>query len=149
MSQLTKGQKRMFAVLMVVILYAVYDIASNWDTYKAYYSNTTIKNKRNKTAAEAANQKINPTENKSYLKDWNEDPFYISGRQTFVKKSSSPPETVLKLKAISYAGENSVIMINDKILKTGDIIEGYRIEKIEQKSVTLNKSGKVLKLFLQ
>jgi len=149
MSQLTKGQKKLFVVLAIVVLYAVYDIASNWDTYVAYYSNKSRKVNLGKNTNDQVSKKVNIPENKSYQKTWNEDPFYIAGKRSYTKRSVSSSEVVLKLKAISYAGENSVVMINNSILKIGDIIEEYRIEKIEQNRVSLIKDGKVKILSLQ
>jgi hypothetical protein len=151
MSQLNKGQKRMLALLALVLLYAVYDIASNWDSYTSYYSNKPKKKaNQSKNTATGVNTLANTKVDKSYLKDWNKDPFYIpSVRRTYRKQVNTSAEIVLKLNAISYSGENSVAMINNKILKIGDSISGYRVQKIEPKTVSIIKDGKVKVLSLQ
>lgn len=145
MSSLTKGQKRLLVVMALVLAYGVFDVVTNKESYFSYYSSKS----QNKKAAPA--NVVNPNSpetqkrsvrNAKYLQNWGDDPFY---NQRFVRRVSSPvivqTAVELNLKAISFSGENSVVMINDRVLMTGDVIEGYQVVKIEPSRVTLNNGS--------
>lgn len=149
MSSLTKGQKRLLVVLAIVVAYGVFDVINNKDSYLGYYSGGK-KGKKIKAAnvVDLNVQKIKKVSarNTKYLQTWGDDPFY---NQKFVRRKVKPvivqTEVQLNLKAISYNGANSVVMINDRVLMIGDVIEGYQVRKIEPARVTLSK-GNVSKI---
>lgn len=146
MSSLTKGQKRLLIVMAVVLAYGIFDVITNKDSYFSYYSTKKKDPKINQTNVVNPNTpdvKKSSIRNAKYLQTWGEDPFY---NQRFVRRQSSGPviiqsEVQLNLKAISYSGTNSVVMINDRVLMAGDVIEGFKVVKIEPSRVTLSKDG--------
>ena len=152
MSSLTKGQKRLLVVLAIVLAYGIFDVITNKDSYFSYYSHGK-KDKGNKSTnvADLNISEIKKASNRSakYLQTWGDDPFY---NQRFVHKRvvtrRRQAEVQLNLKAISY-GENSVVMINDRVLMVGDVIAGYQIKKIEPTRVMLSKGSENKVLILR
>lgn len=67
------------------------------------------------------------------------------GLPTKEKQKSSPFTLIGTIK--SKNGESAAI-INDQVLNVGDIIDGYRVTRIENKSVTLVSGKKVIELKL-
>jgi hypothetical protein len=63
--------------------------------------------------------------------------------------AESAAEVPLVLNAISYNNGNSVVMINQKILSAGDMIEGYKVIRIEPTRVVLTKGDESKTLNLQ
>ncbi len=148
--ELTKSQKRLLILLGFVLIYFVYDVVSNWDTYAGFYSGkkTVVRNKNNeKDKNKTAEQ---PEQNRQkYLEKWGRNPFYKKvERKKTVKRSVQKRKIKLFLYAVSMKDNNSVALINDKVVKIGDIISGYTLQKIEKKQVTLSdgKNKIVLKL---
>jgi MSHA biogenesis protein MshK len=56
--------------------------------------------------------------------------------------------TALKLQSILHGNHQAKVVINGKILKKGDRISGYRIEKINKKTVKLRSEQKQITLSL-
>ena len=56
--------------------------------------------------------------------------------------------TSLKLRGVIVGGNNSIAIINDKFVRIGDRIDGYRVVRIEAKEVFLKSGNKTLKLEL-
>jgi hypothetical protein len=146
MSSITKGQKRLLIVLGLVLAYGAFDVIKNSDQYVGFYSggnkSKKVKKSNNVVDVEAQVTQNASVRNVKYLQSWGNDPFY---NQSFVRRRVVPrrvQKTVqLNLKAISYNGENSVVMINDRILMVGDVIEGYQVKKIEPARVMLSKGN--------
>jgi hypothetical protein len=45
--------------------------------------------------------------------------------------------------------QNPLVLINSKILKEGDQIEGFKIQKIEKNSVDMTRNGVMYKALLE
>jgi len=145
--EINKSQKRLFIILGIVILYLVYDVISNFDSYTSFYGEkksapviTAVKKDSIVTAVKE--KEID------YLADWGKDPFYMvitSGPKRNVKRNYKPK---LQLYAISYKGDQSAALINDNFLKVGALVEGYRLQKIEKNQVTLSDGKNTIKLKL-
>lgn len=144
MSSLTKGQKRLLVVLAIVLAYGIFDVIKNKDSYFGYYRGNKKEKKIKPTNVVELNvpeiEKTSTLKAK-YLHTWGDDPFY---NQRFVRRrvvtQQVETEVQLNLKAISY-GENSVVMINDRVLMVGDVIQGYQVKKIEPTRVILSKGS--------
>ena len=54
----------------------------------------------------------------------------------------------LKLKGVIVGGNHSIAIINDKFVRTGERINGYRVVRIGQKEVLLRSGNKTVKLRL-
>lgn len=56
--------------------------------------------------------------------------------------------TSLKLRGVIVGGNNSIAIINDKFVRIGERIDGYKVVRIEAKKVFLKSGNKTLKLEL-
>jgi len=56
--QITKSQKRLFILLGLVLVYAVYDISSNFDTYSGFYSDKKTEIQNNSQTAKIDSAKV-------------------------------------------------------------------------------------------
>ena len=54
----------------------------------------------------------------------------------------------LKLKGVIVGGKHSIAIINDKFVRTGERINGYRVLQIAEKEVLLKSGNKTIKLRL-
>ncbi len=54
----------------------------------------------------------------------------------------------LKLKGVIVGGKHSIAIINDKFVRTGERINGYRVVRIAEKEVLLRSGNKTVKLRL-
>ena len=147
--EITKSQKRLFIILGIVLLYAVIDFINNKDTYLGFYGDQSTA-KAVVATQKNTNQNSAPQEKASeYLAGWGKDPFYISPINKIrkrIKKQLTKPR--LQLFAISYKGEQSAALINDKILHIGDLIAGYHVKNIKKNLVLLSDGKKTLELKL-
>ena len=153
--QVTKSQKRLLIILGIVLLYAVYDLTSNLDTYKKFYSGKTL-NKITKAVSDTSRSKVvknAANERKEYLEKWGEDPFYILTAERKTKKPTyrkvARSKETLSLLAISVKAGSTIALINDKIVKQGDIINGYEVLSITKNSVLLDNGKKKITLVLK
>jgi len=147
--EITKSQKRLLILLGIVLIYAAYDFISNKDTYMGFYgkSKKTVVAKK-KNAQKAVKKENTALAGTSYLEHWSHDPFY--------KKIKSQKKSVAKklrkinfhLFAVSIKANESVALINDKMVKEGDMISGYTVTNIGKKKVTLTKGKKTVVLNL-
>jgi len=141
MANLTKSQKRLLIVLAIVLAYAGFDIISNWDSYKGFYSSEPgkiIKKSQQPTLGEKTRAK----KTGYYDKNWKNDPFFVSVRQKKQKKVYRRKKKELTVQAISYEEKNPVAMINYQIVSIGETVDGYKVVKIEPNRVILKKGGK-------
>lgn len=153
--QVTKSQKRLLIILGIVLLYAVYDLTSNLDTYKKFYSGKTL-NRITKAVSDTSRSKVvknAANERKEYLEKWGEDPFYILTAERKTKKPTyrrvARSKETLALLAISVKAGSTIALINDKIVKQGDIIDGYEVLSITKNSVLLDNGKKKITLVLK
>ena len=148
--QITKSQKRLFILLGLVLIYAVYDIISNFDTYTGFYSESEDKVAVQGDEAKADSAKIIvEVERKEYLNKWGRNPFYKKVEKKRVAKVVKHKRKVnLNLYAISMKDNNSVALINDKMVKIGDMIEGFTLQQIAKKKVTLSDGSRTITLTL-
>ena len=72
---------------------------------------------------------------------WGRDPFVLSGGTTQVGKRGISLGG-LSLNGVSWRGEVGVAIVNDFIVKEGDVFEGYKAIKILKKGIILEKDGK-------
>lgn len=56
--------------------------------------------------------------------------------------------TSMKLKGVIVGGKHSIAIINDKFVRTGERINGYRVVRIAEKEVLLKSGNKTIKLRL-
>lgn len=140
--KLQKSQKRLLLVLGLVLIYALIDFISNSDRYKKYYF---TEDDDSKATVILRNAILTPAKKQTFVDQdlsWKRDPF-TQRRQSktvkIIKRVNT--DSKLNLKAITFDSENSFVMINDKILMEGEIIQGYLIRKIYKDKVELFKNG--------
>ncbi len=141
----SKSQKRLFALLAVVLVYAGYDYLSNADTLKndqfvessPAESRLIKKGKRGFTAAKRFDSDLK----------WKRDPFAKVALQTGNTGNAKTTSRIpLTLSAVSLDGKKSFVIINNRILSTNDLIEGYKIRKILAEKVILEKDNRLQQL---
>ncbi len=148
--EITKSQKRLFIILGIVVAYGIWDFISNMDTYTSFYSGkpkaaSVTQQQSDQDDAELAAQKKQST---GYLEKWGRDPFHKKVKKKVQKAVASKPKVRLTLYAISEKENNSVALINDKIVKIGDMIGGYTLIRIGKKDVSLKDGSKTITLKL-
>ncbi len=147
--QLTKSQKILFILLGVVLAYAIFDFVTHKNTYVSFYSGQKDEAVGSAQSQQNTTQKqIDPLQSKVFA-EWGSDPFLrkaeIKAQKRWKKKRA---RVKLKLKAISYRSDGSVALINDRIVKQGDVISGYRVIAIGTHSVTLSNGKRRIMLKL-
>ena len=145
---ITKSQKRLVFILLIAVGYAAYDLLSNSEQYKALLgfgsSQEETKKVREKGKKDTKTKTIVEDTVKNIVMNWGRDPFFTEEMRPPKKKIiRRKPEVKLNLNAITFSGENSIVIINDQILKEGEMIEGYKVEKIYLNKVKLNKLGRI------
>ena len=141
--KITKNQKRLFIILGLVLGYAVFDIILNIDQYKMMYFGSV------KSSTKPANELVKPkfpmtgSSNKKHVElDWKRNPFKGKTQGKYlINIEVSKSNKRLILQAITYSFENSMVIINGRILQEGDEIDGYKIIKIYRNKVELTKYG--------
>ena len=74
--------------------------------------------------------------------DWKRNPFKGKTQGKYlINIEVSKSNKRLILQAITYSFENSMVIINGRILQEGDEIDGYKIIKIYRNKVELTKYG--------
>lgn len=72
-------------------------------------------------------------------------PAYLSDRPAVVAKKQAPL-VPLTVSAIFYAPNRKLAIINNQILRVGELIEGARITDIERSHVTIQRRGQTQSL---
>ncbi len=151
MKKFDKREKNLLKVLAVLLLIGAVDLFMNMDSYLSFYKETETKVEQNKKPQiKNTNKKTRSEALVASLQNWGRDPFFDPALQ--VRKVVYKPKIKkisLNLKAISMAANMSVAMINSSVLAIGDKIEGYTVQKIQAKQVTLIKDGQTTTLKLQ
>jgi hypothetical protein len=147
--KVTKSQKRLLVILAIVILYGIIDVIKNKDEYaQVYLGKKKVEQPKLVSKSQPLLTKNERTVPKIDL-SWKRDPFVKIEDRPVRKMEKVAPKIHLKLNALTYADENSFVMINDVILKEGEMIEGYRVDKISQNRVKLTKNGRSIFLNAQ
>ena len=147
--KVTKSQKRLLLLLAIVIIYGIIDFVQNKDDYaQVYLGNNKVKPAQ---LASNINSLLIKKENRLPKIDlsWKRDPFVRIEDLQVSKVRTAAHKVSLILNALTFAAENSFVIINNVILKEGEVIEGYRVEKISQNRVKLTKNGNSIYLNTQ
>ena len=64
------------------------------------------------------------------------------------RRGTQRKTTSLKLRGVIVGGNNAIAIINDKFVRIGERIDGYRVVRIEAKEVFLKSGKRTLKLEL-
>jgi len=148
--KMSKSQKYLAVLLAIVLLYVAIEVSSNWQQYKSYYFSNSGQNRVVKPVVSTYGNLHTKNFAEQHMLNWKGDPFKLAVRQiiTTQKKLQSRSDTKLKLKAITKDATNAFVMINESILMEGEIIRGYRIEKIYPDKVELSINGQYSYIYL-
>lgn len=146
--EINKSQKRLLILLGAVLLFAIYDFISNYETYTGFYSGNTEAKKVKKAEENQPAKNITRNIDRKFLNHWGRDPFFVVEKRTVraARKVSKKPDLILQ--AISYQGSNTVALINDNIVQVGEMVAGYRVLKIDKNKVTLKNDSETKVLTL-
>jgi len=150
--EINKSQKRLLIFLAIVVAFFIIDVINNRETYSRFYAGSSGKKAKAETTPDSLQGKSEKELTfQAALGNWGINPFYITPRQN---PSSRKPEVVpvveikLVLQATNADGENSFALINDKIVKTGEMVAGYTVLSISKTKVVLSDGQKRKELTL-
>ncbi len=158
MNSENKRQYILAAVLLAVIVYYL------WDS--GYLGGKTGTAVQSETAAIAATvtapvapavsipdmSRIEKLLKSGWPEDWSQDPFYYvsadlqEGDGLLFDKATKA--STLDLTGISCISNSCTAVINSNILREGDVISGYRLDKIAFRYVILSKGDQSIRLIL-
>jgi len=80
---------------------------------------------------------------------WGRDPFFYPARQKQVELNSGAANNVVenlagsqfRLTGISRRGSDAFVIVNNEVLKIGDVLEGARLLEIHSNSVVMENNG--------
>ena len=81
--------------------------------------------------------------------NWKRDPFILSAEKNEEEKKSILREFSFSLSGIVWKKNKLLALIDDYIVQTGDIIDGYTVLEITENKVVLEKDDKKYQLFLK
>ncbi|MBN2226593.1 MAG: hypothetical protein JW763_04450 [candidate division Zixibacteria bacterium] len=79
---------------------------------------------------------------------WGRDPFYLAQGEQPTTPASSPNSTSWTLNGILFNALAPSAVINKRVVRTGDQINGARVVKIDKRQVTLEKDGEQIILHM-
>jgi len=95
-----------------------------------------------------AYERITSDKEKRLALGFNRNPFYRNAVAAVVVPFSSK-EPVFWLTAVSVKGASAIAVINGRVLKVGDSIDGFVVKNIGKGSAVLNKGGSSIRLALR
>jgi len=144
--EVTKSQKRLLIILLLVVVYALYDFLQNKEDYEKMYSGKGKKQQSQITSTQVQLRTDQSTVQITKLDlNWDRDPFFRDDLKKEVVKAARvvvKRDPKLELQAITYSEDNSFVIINDIILTEGEYVLGHRVERIDRSQVILSKDGK-------
>jgi len=127
------------------IIYLLFAIAVIWGIYNFMGTSTpTTADTPKPAAGVVANKTVPQTaaiDVKTYSTlEWGRDPFYRGKKQQF-QPTVKPTKSHWLLGGILYDNKRPSAVINKKVVRGGDIINGARVVQINKETVTLDKEG--------
>ncbi|NOX38452.1 MAG: hypothetical protein GXO78_13040 [Calditrichaeota bacterium] len=146
--QLNKKEKRLLLFLLLILLYAVFDVITNFDDYKRAYTGgeeeTAVTEETDADTLAAQPETVERVRKLPYRPGvWEQDPFRSQPNVPVVipvaggKNGVVQPQISLRLQAISVGASGAVALINGMLVQEGDRIHGYRVVRIEPDRVIL------------
>ncbi len=153
---LSKKEKRLLIVLGVVVVYALFDFVSNFDDYRKAYTGAAEAAAANEPPADtvmvdSSNTAVGtPLPYKPGV--WKRDPFQgprrsgNPGSVVHVRLSESQPPSPFRLKAVSIGKGGAIALINDRFVREGETLHGFRVVSIAPGRVILNRGNRYVTL---
>jgi len=131
-----KRQIIVYAISFIVAVWGLYNFLG--DSKKPSKPTPATHEISQKTVVTSkANEPVNPDEYSDL--EWGRDPFYRSQKKTVQKETKTTVTLGWILGGILYNDKNPAAVINKKIVRHGDIVNGARVIKIGKRNVTLEK----------
>lgn len=149
MAKLEKRERNLLILLGIVVSIGAIDFLLNTEDYLSYYTKDEIKNEQLESKSTTQNAQSKQASDRFVYTKWDRDPFHNSSIRVKKAVYRTVQEISFQLKAISFSEGMSVAMINNQVLKVGDLIEGYTVKSIQPKQVVIEKDGQSKTLKLQ
>jgi hypothetical protein len=86
-----------------------------------------------------AYERLTPEKRARLTLGFGRNPFYLGAEK--VAAPAGPVRPAFSVSAISLRGTSAFAVINNRVVQTGDWIEGFRVQAITEGRVVLNKDG--------
>ena len=129
-------QKIVYFLFIIAVIWGVYNMMGESEKQVS-----DIPRPAARKGAVASSAPIKSIDIKKYNSlDWGRDPFY-RGEQQGYRPIILNLQPVWRLGGILYDKSNPSAIINKKIVRGGDIIDGARVVQIDKETVILDKEG--------
>jgi hypothetical protein len=136
-------QTIIFILFILALAYGIVNLTGNRSNTKADSQNPIPVAA---VPAEPIERTIDTTEYRAM--EWGPDPFYRSGPQAVSSAPAAMPSQ-WNLDGILFDPLSPAAIINNQIVRAGEIIDGAQIKKINRNSVILDNNGNVVSLNLE
>jgi hypothetical protein len=132
-----------FSLLPVAVIWAYFNIGDRT-------KDAEEKNDYNESIVENNDMAENysPTfdREKYSLKPWGRDPFARKSGTGQAPTMTNPTEAAWNLSGILINNYDACAVINEKLVRSGDKVDGATVESIGKDMVTINKDGRIIRL---
>lgn len=123
------------AIFLIVMVFFVTDVIAQ---------NQTVKTKTD-LKADSLRPRVD------FVNTMSKNPFYNYLKEAVMKTGKVEEETVvaapnLTVQGVIWGGRFHMAIIENRVLKVGDVISGYTIDKIDKNGVIVSANGKLFKL---
>ena len=133
----TKNRQKIIYVLFVLaVIWGVYNITG--DSKKPASNTPRPVARANAVVSSTPAKNIDIQKYESL--DWGRDPFYRGSQQEY-RPVTTKTRPAWRLGGILFNKNNPSAIINKKIVRGGDMINGARVVQIDKETVTLDKEG--------
>lgn len=137
-------QKIVFAALPLAVIWGAYNMF--WGEKEMRPVQPEITAQIDTTATKPLFVPDGPDMERIKTAEWGADPFRSAIKKPAKRTDKQKEELKLILSGIVFNEKSPMAVINKKMVRTGDTIDGARIISIDRKSVTVEQSGKQFQL---
>jgi len=162
MNQLTRRQIILIGALVIMLIYYFVDsgIFSSKEVLKAVKPNVSETEATKEVDNIDVYTRLSSVAEISWSGDWTNDPFFYATTSTsknaqdkgLINKIFGSAEEALSsnfsLTGISWLGNSGFALINESVVKEGDVIGGYTVDRIAFNYVILKQGMKTIRLSL-
>ena len=131
-----KRQKIVYLLFVVAVIWGVYNFMGDKQTSPADSPKPVTRLEPDQQTVQMA-----PIDVEKYADlEWGGDPFY-RGQYIKPQHPEKPVKPIWLLGGILFDNKRPSAVINKKVVRDGDIIDGARVVRIDKETVTLDKGG--------
>ncbi|PKK82909.1 MAG: hypothetical protein CVT49_11400 [candidate division Zixibacteria bacterium HGW-Zixibacteria-1] len=131
-----KRQRIIYVIFIAAVIWGVYNLSGNKPRTQVDVPRPVAKLDAIRTGIKTESINI---EKYSAL-EWGRDPFY-RGPKHIILSAVGVTQPVWTLSGILFDNNSPSAIINKKIVRGGDIINGARVVQVDKETVTLDKDG--------